>query len=461
MILRIPYTLSTVSNFLLIFLLLIITSLYIFGLGNVFVKLVFSKNDSEENKEEWLNSLAFTFLFGILMNYLLILIFQSIRTSFYIGSIISFFGFLLLINKLFITKTKPKIDQYEIYKLVGSLFILFLFFSPILAEPLADWDARSIWFFHAKMIFSSGTIGESAGWTHASVGFSHPDYPKLVPALAGQISNIVGFWNEYLPKISILILFIPITIWIMTFAKNSLSFLFLVITIPLGFYPWIWNGYMDGLLAIYVSIALLLMGRYFHKSQKIDLISVFLILFVIINIKNEGVLASIAILFIFIIIHLISKKIDVLIYFSTTKRYFLFGLISLLPFLLWNFYKSQWGLTNDLAIGLSQTIQNIFNRLQDGSYLTILSRSYSEMGGWLLILGLLLFASVLRNKTPDKAVFFPLLSTLIVFLGIFSVYLFTPNDLIWHLDTSISRTMLPINGGIIVASYYLIEIIQA
>jgi hypothetical protein len=33
--------------------------------------------------------------------------------------------------------------------------------------------------------------------------------------------------------------------------------------------------------------------------------------------------------------------------------------------------------------------------------------------------------------------------------------------LIWHLDTSISRTMLPINGGIIVASYYLIEIIQA
>lgn len=435
--------------------------MYLLGLGNIFVKFVLLKNNHEEKNEDWLNSLAFTLLSGILINYLLILIFQSIRTSFFIGSIISFFGFLLLINKIFITKTKPKIDQSEIYKLVGSLFILFLFFSPILAEPLVDWDARSIWFFHAKMIFSSGTIGELAGWTHTSVGFSHPDYPKLVPALAGQINYVVGFWNEYLPKISILILFIPTTIWIMTFAKKSLSFLFLVISIPLGFYPWIWNGYMDGLLAIYVSIALLLMGRYFHNSQKIDLISVFLILFVIINIKNEGVLASIAILFIFIIIQLITKNIDVLNYFSITKRYFLFGLISLLPFLLWNFYKSQWGLTNDLAIGLSQTIQNIYNRLQDGSYIMILSRSFSEMSSWLLILSLLLIASVIRSKTPDKAVFFPLLSTLIMFIGIFSVYLLTPNDLIWHLDTSISRTMLPINGGIIVASYYLIEKIQS
>jgi len=453
--------LSTVSNILIIFLILIITSLNLLGLGYIFVKFVLLKNIHEEKNEDWLNSLAFTLLSGILINYLLILIFQSIRTSFFIGSIISFFGFLLLINKIFITKTKPKIDQSEIYKLVGSLFILFLFFSPILAEPLVDWDARSIWFFHAKMIFSSGTIGELAGWTHTSVGFSHPDYPKLVPALAGQINYVVGFWNEYLPKISILILFIPTTIWIMTFAKKSLSFLFLVISIPLGFYPWIWNGYMDGLLAIYVSIALLLMGRYFHNSQKIDLISVFLILFVIINIKNEGVLASIAILFIFIIIQLITKNIDVLNYFSITKRYFLFGLISLLPFLLWNFYKSQWGLTNDLAIGLSQTIQNIYNRLQDGSYIMILSKSFSEMSSWLLILGLLLIASVIRSKTPDKAAFFPLLSTLIVFIGIFSVYLLTPNDLIWHLDTSISRTMLPINGGIIVASYYLIEKIQS
>ncbi|MBW6473762.1 MAG: hypothetical protein K0B14_11590 [Anaerolineaceae bacterium] len=453
---------STVSNFLLIFLLLIITSLYLFGLGNVFVNLVFAKNNTDENKEESLNSFAFTLLSGILMNYLLILIFQTLKTSFFIGSIISFFGFLLLIKKIIITKSNRKIDRFTIFKLVGSLIILFLIFSPIVTEPLADWDARSIWFFHAKMIFSSGTIGESAGWSHASVGFSHPDYPKLVPALAGQINYIAGFWNEYLPKISILLLFIPTTIWIMTFAKNSLSFLFLVISIPLGFFPWIWNGYMDGLLAIYVSVALLLMGRYFQKRNKTDLMSGLLLLFCIMNIKNEGILAFIAILFIFIIIHLITIKIGTLRdHFSITKKFFLFGLISLLPFFIWNFYKSQWGLTNDLAIGLSQTIQNIFNRLQDGSYITILSRSYSEMSSWLLILGMLLIASVIRNKTPDKAVFFSLLSTLIVFIGIFSVYLFTPNDLVWHLDTSISRTMLPINGGIIVASYYLIEKIQA
>lgn len=453
---------STVSNFLLIVLLLILASLYLFGLGNFFIESVFVKKDSKENKEECLNSLAFTLLSGILINYLLVLIFQSLKTTLFLGLMISIFGCILLINKLSNVETKRRIDQFALYKLVGSLFIVFLFFSPIVAEPLADWDARSIWFFHAKMIFSSGTIGESAGWTHDSVEFSHPDYPKLVPALAGQINYLVGFWNEYLPKIAILILFIPTTIWIMSFANNTLNYLFLVIAIPLGFYPWIWNGYMDGLLAVYVSIALLLIGRYLQKKQNLDLLSGFLILFVIMNIKNEGVLASIAILFAFLIIDLVGNKLYAIkSCFSITKKHFLFGIFSLLPFLIWNFYKSQWGLTNDLAIGFSQAIQNIFLRLQNGSYITILSRSYSEMGGWLLVLGLLLITSLSRDRNPDNTVAFPLLSSLIMFIGIFSVYLLTPNDLTWHLSTSISRTMLPINGGIIIASYYLLEKMQS
>ena len=55
-----------------------------------------------------------------------------------------------------------------------------LLFVPILSLPLYDWDARSIWFFHGKMIYYAGTLGPEAGWNIQTPQFSHVDYPKLV-----------------------------------------------------------------------------------------------------------------------------------------------------------------------------------------------------------------------------------------------------------------------------------------
>ena len=71
------------------------------------------------------------------------------------------------------------------------------------------------------------------------------------------------------------------------------------------------------------------------------------------------------------------------------------------------------------------------------------------------------------NVTPDPpfiSIALPLiLSTEVILIlllyaiVLFIVYLSTPYDLLWHLNTSVDRTMLPVNGGIMVGSYYILN----
>jgi len=331
-----------------------------------------------------------------------------------------------------------------------------------MAEPLIDWDARSIWFFHAKMIYSAGSINNTAGWSSPIVAFSHPDYPKLVPALAAQLSYLAGFWNEYLPKLALLLMLLPPLMSIISFRKWSLSFIFLLFMMSFSFSLLIWNGYMDGLLAVYTSMSLLFLGRYFQKKQNIDFISGVVCGFLLINIKNEGILGAVAISICFVVFQLSSNNWKTTkVTFKNFRKSFLFGIILLFPFFIWNVYKIQWGLQNDLGIGTMESFQHILSRFNDGSILQIFSQSYNQIYGLIFIIGLLLIASAIRQKTMTKEVFLALITASIIFVGIITVYSLTPHDLTWHLGTSVDRTMLPVNGGLIIAGYFILQKIES
>jgi hypothetical protein len=340
-------------------------------------------------------------------------------------------------------------------------FICLLFLSPILAEPLIDWDARSIWFFHAKMIYVAGSINQSAGWQHPSVGFSHPDYPILVPALAAQVAQVTGLWNEYLPKIALFFMLVPAIAWLFTFARRSFSFVILLLCIPFCFYPWIWNGYMDGLLAVYFSMALLLLGRYIRSSRPIDLVSSVCCFIALSYFKNEGALAALAGLASITLTLLWMKKTNsIKKFFSINWKYLIAVAIVLLPFVLWIFYKQQWNLTNDLSIGTKESFLRIYTRLMDGSYQRILHDVYQQVNGAVLLLGLLLFTSAAWKTKISRESLPALVAAGIYCLGIILIYLLTPNNLVWQLNTSVSRTLLCVNGGIFIGCYYLLNEIE-
>ena len=351
-------------------------------------------------------------------------------------------------------------DSSFINRWIGIVFISLIYLSPIIAKPLSDWDARSIWFFHAKMIYTAGSIGQMAGWQHISVIFSHTDYPNLVPILAAQTAFILGFWNEYVPKISLFFMLVPAIAWLFNFSQRSFSFVILLLLIPFSFGGWLWNGYMDGFLALYFSVAMLLLGSYMISAKSSNLIASIFCLISLIYIKNEGSLAALIGLCIATLIYFKDRKLLTLKSLLSNWRFYIVNLVMLVPFLLWGVYKQQWHLSNDLEIGTVPFFLRIINRLADGSYRLIFKSSFQQIEGAVLLLGVLCAATFAKNKSLSRESFPALIAALIYYLGMIIIYLGTPSDLVWHLNTSIERTLLSVNGCIFVGCYFILRQIE-
>ncbi len=254
---------------------------------------------------------------------------------------------------------------------------------------------------------------------------------------------------------------VPGVIWLFTFARRSFSFATLLLLIPFGFSNWLWNGYMDGYLALYFSIAILLLGRYLHTSQPTDIISSIGCLIALLYIKNEGTLAALIglglatpILFMKIRAYSVKK------FFLENWKYCLISLIALIPFMLWGFYKHRWNLSNDLGIGTTQSYLNIIRRLTDGTYILIFQKLYEQIKPALLLLGLLYFASLAWEKSWPKESIPALSAAGIYCFGMIIIYLLTPLDLTYHVNESINRTMLSVNGCIFIGGYYILSSLE-
>ncbi len=276
--------------------------LYLLGQGWLLVgPMVHGGLTTRKDGTRLIQELPLALLGGVVLNYLMILVFQSLGPALVLGAAVSLLGLGFFAAHVFRHRRPLALTWSASAPLVGASIVLLLFLAPILGEPLSVWDARSVWFFHAKMIYAAGSIGPSAGWLDPYAAFSHVDYPKLVASLAAQVATVMGFWNEYLPKASLLFMLVPAVLWIFSFARRSVSFVFLVLLLLLGLssdlgqeglFTWLWNGYMDGLLALYLAVAVLLLGRYAQSAQAIDMLSAVFILFTLPSIKNEGALAA-------------------------------------------------------------------------------------------------------------------------------------------------------------------------
>jgi hypothetical protein len=422
---------------------ILLIPLYLLGLGWLLNLVLFDKKWKELSTDERPQFLGNLLVGGLIINFSIILIFQNLSVSIVIGGILSIVGICDFLvkntNKVHHLVVKDSSHSKPGWYLFG-LFMLLIYLTLVLTIPLIDWDARSIWFFHGKMIFLSNTIGLNAGWLHPSVQFSHVDYPKLIPAMAAQVASIMGFWNDYIPKLSLIFLLIPILFYLISLIHKDNFFLLLLFPlISLG--KWMWNGYMDGYVALYFGMSIFY-GYQFIKSRNIFfLISSINLLIMCLYLKNEGLLMFVAAI-IGISIFYLAKNIKIKI----TERLLIYTGFLILPFLIWNFYKLRWGLNNDLSIGSNEFFQRIGQRLIDGS-LAIIIRSVEDQ----IIFGVILFATFftvllyINHKNHFGSILIFIAVGFIYSIGIIVIYLSTPHDLSWHLSTSIERTMLPVN----------------
>ena len=434
---------------------------YLLGLGMLlFLPCRHLLDEGLSSRQDRALLLAAGLSMGLLVNYLILLVFQLVQTALMAAAVLSLLGFSGFVMQL-------RRDSLSLFKVgpAALLFVAYLAFMyciPILFDPISGWDARSIWFLHGKMMFFGGGLLQQAGFGDPSFEFSHQDYPKLLPLLAAQVAYIAGFWNEYLPKASLLCLLIPALIAIASFLdKFRLSFLFLV-GFLLFYLSWtLWDGYMDGYLALYGALCILLWGRWLCSNRLIDLMSGLAFCGVAANLKNEGMLFAVVACTVLLAATLFRKKVEELMPLASKCAIAGYAAIPVISLALWGWKKEAWGLTNDLKLH-EGFFERVAAHLNGDGVTSIMKALISDAlvgRAAILVLVALIVMRICKIAVPISA-WFSLCTAGIYFLGIFTVYLATPADLEWHLTTSASRTMLPVVVTLFAVTFTILRRIE-
>lgn len=444
-------------------LVLFLLGAFLYFIGNGWIIIFWVLKNGKINRVWDLSRIIpLTLISGFIINLGISLAIQSLSVSLVVGGLSATAGFVHLLYSLFYNCDDCQIIFSSANWWISVSFVGLVFLARIISSPISGWDARSIWFFHAKMMYTAKTMGFSAGWQGLDVLSFHPDYPKLLSLLAAQIAYIVGFWNEYLPKLALFFILTPALLLLFAGAKWRFSFFIFLLLVPFSFNRVMWNGYMDGLLALYVALAVLLLGRYMLTSSFWDLLSGLLSITLLPYLKNEGILASLVIFTLAGGLLYLQKRPSLPKFFTLGYwRYFIPFLILLLPMVIWEIYKAKWGLANDLQIGTSSSFAIFIERLTDGSYRFIVENLYAQLETSLLLIGLLLSALVVWKIKLPKSAYLPLSVAVFYSLGIAAVYFLTPHDLYWHVKTSVERTMLAVNASCFVGAYFILNAIES
>jgi len=366
---------------------------------------------------------------------------------------------LILLNYFFLSLSFPQI-LIKINFLTFIAVVIFFYFKNIFENPFLKifflviifislgttigdglqwstlWDARSIWFFHAKRIFYDQSIF-SVSDNYAM--FSHNEYPNLAPAFASSLALVVGHWNEVFPKLAFPLMFLPPMILMYSFLKSTNYLIFLsIIFYTIGNY--LFNGYADGLVAIYFGSSafliylLFIVEDNFYRNRSFFYLLTFCFFTILTLIKNEG---SVLLLVLFTTTFLmklykgeIVKNIPGLALLS----------LSFLPIIFWKVFCYIQGVNSgDEQIFNTSLLSNLIPRLNDLENYTLISYFILLNEKFLFTLAFFLISFWFRR---NKELFsFVTITTTIYILILYLIYLSTPLEFHFQLDSTVVRVI--------------------
>lgn len=336
-----------------------------------------------------------------------------------------------------------------------SAFITFLLRSLIL--PHGGWDAWQTWNLFARFLYRGGDR-----WRE---GFStllnphHPDYPLLIPAAIARCWQYIGHETQVVPVI---------TAGLFTFATIGLLFSSLSVLkdknqallagiILAGTPNFIILGsmqYADVPLSFFFLAALVLCSLQdrMPENPNFSLLAGIMAGFSCWT-KNEGFL---------FLLSMILAQVVIINVVNTRKRYmrllalFISGaapIMALILFFKWNIVPA-----NDLISG--QKFNTTLSKLTNLPRYLLIMKSFLLTTLYIIpIVPLLAFYVVyykIDSRNNDKRILLLLPLTLFsMFVGYFFVYLITPYDLKWHLDTSFSRLLMQLWPSVIFTFFLL------
>ncbi len=361
--------------------------------------------------------LALSFL--ILNNYLLL--------SLNFFQLIIKINFIIFLIVIFVFYFK----NYSENPFLKIFFLVIVFIS--LGTPTFEWDPRSIWLFHAKRIFYDQSIFSVLD-NYAE--FSHNAYPSLVPALASSLATLVGYWNEVFPKLSFLLMFLPPLILVNVFFKNTQYLIFLsIVFFTIGKH--LFNGWVDGLVAVYFCLSTFLMyllivsENNFLEKKIIFYLITFCFFTTLTLIKNEGIILLLILFVVTFLIKLykghLKNDIIKLIYLS----------FSFTPIILWKLFCYSKGIGNDYIN--SNILLNILPRLYEIENYKLIS--YFLLLNEKFIYSLVFFLATFLIKWNTELFRFISFIALSYIFILFFIFLTTPHDLHWQLDSTATRVV--------------------
>jgi hypothetical protein len=420
-------------------------------------------------------SLAIGFGFGVTscLYFLVLLFVGTSQTALILFEAVSIFVLLLLTygkraeNNHICAKTheKPALQtRYE--KMLSIAFYSVLvcasanFILIALRLPGGGWDAWAIWNLHARFIFRGGEH-----WTDVFSSLlspsTHPDYPFLVPLTVARIWKYLGHETQLVPVIVGMVfifataglIYSALTI-LRSKSQGLLAGLFLFSNLSfiiLGTYQ-----YADVPMGFFFlgSFVLILMQERFPENYGLSFLAGATAGFAGWT-KNEGLLFLVSLFISRLMVIFLSHDRNI------HKKQLLSFILGSIPALeIIAYFKVNFAPQSDLLQG--QGFAQVIDKLgQVSRYVQILKASLAVIIPVLpQVILLLVYPLCLGINRDDKNrinVATLVITMFFMACGYILIYVITPYELSWHLETSQSRLLLQLWPSILLTFFMIVR----
>jgi hypothetical protein len=337
-------------------------------------------------------------------------------------------------------------------------------YASTITEPLAQWDAWSIWGRKALLLVEYGKPTAAFFDSHHYV-FMIPDYPMLVPLFEATFFRLAGATDFEALHGQFWILFIA-ALWAFGYLASRVarplawSPLVALLAVTPALHGGVRTLYADVPMSLFLGLGVLLVGLWLTSRRTGDLLVGALLLAAAANTKNEGLAAAMAVLLVAAVVAgVVARKAGVRRSLAPLLAAIAGVALLVAPWRLWTGANALPGYIPvrkgfdpsfllDHADRIWPTVAAIGGQVSDQS-------------NWYYLLPLALAVAIVALSLPDQrrlAAFYAGTGLAVFVSIVIWGYVVNPNQLDWLFGTTIDRT---VDAIMLVAAAGLLHLVGA
>lgn len=349
------------------------------------------------------------------------------------------------------------IDWFDLTLMVAAILIAATYLLALVTQPVTAWDGIAMWLYKAKLFYAQHAVDLSPIRGSADMP-RHLDYPPLFPlmidtvyVLFGRVDDVVGKGVNFLYLVAAVG---TCTTAVTSYAGRRLAIVsaFLLVAMPLFSVALLFStymGYADYAVAVCMMISLI----FLHRAELRDGVGSVTLAVVFATIaaltKNEGLVFLLIVLVLVALRARPARRRSEWVNRGRLQQLALAAAV-LLPLVAWQGYVRSIGVHSDLlaARNWHQLLPALPSRA-----LTIFRfarHTFSFHNDYPWLLASYLFSGIFFVMGRFRAGRDIFLAVTAQGIGYFVVYLLTPLDLTYHLNTSFDRLIIQLGPSLVI-----------